>query len=394
MLHKLCSFQLIVSFGLGGLLVLSSCQTNNENTKYLDEKTLDLNQANVDSLRLDKKLYASLFLNPTTTSRRFSFYDPLINYRIPSNLFVEVGKDTIFYDVLNKQIEQISNQVGDSIQRVLSHYNYYFSEQARELYQIAYRTSCYADWVALKAPPSPRFSRVICLDNSHRDTAIFLVNTEYYLPEYPLWLNLDSAIAQTMRSDAPEDLYWLEALKQNIYSNPYVLDYGFNPGNYLPLDIANALYMANYAQDSVTRMTLGEAMVDAGKRLFYLECLLPDWADHKLIEYSKPSMDWCKEHEYDLWLMFNDSHYECDITSTSHFIHQKALSISSGTQSLGWVNLQSAPNAPDRIGEWVGWQIVRAYAEENGGYAVLQSIIETPSSLILQQSPYNPPIAH
>ena len=197
-------------------------------------------------------------------------------------------------------------------------------------------------------------------------------------------------MAQAMRSGTPDDLYWVESLKQNIYSNPYVLDYGFNPLNYLPLDIANALYMANYAQDSVTRMTLGEAMVDAGKRLFFLECLLPEWADHKLIEYSKPSMDWCEEYEYDLWLMFNDSHYECDITSTSHFIHQKALSISSGTQSLGWVNLQSAPNAPERIGEWIGWQMVRAYAEENGGYAELQSIIETSSSLILQQSPYNP----
>ncbi|MEC7267997.1 MAG: hypothetical protein VX119_04265 [Bacteroidota bacterium] len=390
MLHKFCSFQLFVSLGLCGLLVLSSCQTNNENTKYLDEATLDLNQANVDSLRLDKKLSASLFSNSTTGSSRSSHYNPLITYRIPSNLLVNAGMDEMFFDVLDEQIEQISNQVGDSIQRVLSHYNYYFSEQAKESYQIAYRTSCYADWIGLSAPPSPRFSRVICLDDAQHDTATFLVNTEYYLPEYPLFLNLDSAMAQAMRSGAPEDLYWVESLKQNIYSNPYVLDYGFNPGNHLPLDIANALYMANYAQDSVARMMLGEAMVDAGKRLFFLECLLPEWADHKLIEYSKPSMDWCKEYEYDLWLMFNDSHYECDITSTSHFIHQKALSISSGTQSLGWVNLQSAPNAPDRIGEWIGWQIVRAYAEENGGYAALQSIIETPSSLILQQSPYNP----
>ncbi|MEC8835372.1 MAG: hypothetical protein VXX18_03455, partial [Bacteroidota bacterium] len=70
MLHKFCSFQLFVSLGLGGLLVLSSCQTNNENTKYLDEATLDLNQANVDSLRLDKKLYASLFSNPTIAGSR------------------------------------------------------------------------------------------------------------------------------------------------------------------------------------------------------------------------------------------------------------------------------------------------------------------------------------
>lgn len=394
MLHKFCSFQLVVSLGLGGLLVLSSCQTNNENTKYLDEATLDLNQANVDSLRLDKKLYASLFSNSTPGRSHSSYYDPLITYQIPSNLLVNAGMDEMFFDVLDNQIEQIDNQVGDSIQRVLSHYNYYFSEQAKESYQIAYRTSCYADWIGLSAPPSPRFSRVLCLDNVQHDTAIFLVNAEYYLSEYPLFLNLDSATAQAMRSRAPEDVYWVESLKQNIYSNPYVLDYGFNPSNYLPLDIANALYMANYAQDSGTRMTLGEAMVDAGKRLFFLECLLPEWADHKLIEYSKSSMDWCKEYEYDLWLMFNDSHYECDITSTSYFIHQKALSISSGTQSLGWVNLQSAPKAPDRIGEWIGWQMVRAYAEENGGYAALQSIIETPSSLILQQSPYNPPIAH
>ena len=174
MLHKFCSFQLFVSLGLGGLLVLSSCQTNNENTKYLDEDTLDLNQANVDSLRLDKKLYASLFSNSTPGSSRSSYYDPLITYQIPSNLLVNAGKDEMFYDVLDKQIDQITSQVGDSIQRVLSHYNYYFSEQAKESYQIAYRTSCYADWIGLSAPPSPRFSRGICLDDAQYDTATFL----------------------------------------------------------------------------------------------------------------------------------------------------------------------------------------------------------------------------
>ena len=125
--------------------MLSSCQTNNENTKYLDEATLDLNQANVDSLRLDKKLFASLFSNSTIGSSRSPHYNRLITYRIPSNLLVNAGMDEMFFDVLDEQIEQISNQVGDSIQRVLSHYNYYFSEQAKESYQIAYRTSCYAD---------------------------------------------------------------------------------------------------------------------------------------------------------------------------------------------------------------------------------------------------------
>ncbi|MGB1119038.1 MAG: hypothetical protein ACPGYR_00965 [Chitinophagales bacterium] len=390
MLHKLCSFQLIFLLGLGGFLVVSSCQSNNENTKYLDEDTLDLNQANVDSLRLDKKLYSLLFSHPATGSNRALLYDTLINYRIPSNLLINAGMDAAFFEVLDNEIEQINSQVGDSVQRALSHFNYYFPDQAKKSYQMAYRTSCYADWISLSPPQAPRFSRVQYFGNSTNDTATFLVNVEYYLPEYPMFLNLDSAMAQAARSRAPEDYYWVESLKQNIYANPYVLDYGFHPGSYIPLDIANALYKANYAQDSVVRMTLGEAMVDAGKRLFFLECLLPEWSDHKLIEYSKVALDWCKEYEYDLWLMFNDSHFECDITSTSHFIHQKALAISSGTQSLGWINVQSAPNAPDRIGEWVGWQIVRAYAEANGGYAALARIIETPSATILQQSPYNP----
>ena len=91
MLHKLYSFQLIISLGIGGLFMLSSCQTNNENTKYLDEDTLDLNQANVDSLRLDKKLYTSLLSNSITGSGRSSYYDPLITYQIPSNLLVNAG---------------------------------------------------------------------------------------------------------------------------------------------------------------------------------------------------------------------------------------------------------------------------------------------------------------
>ena len=383
----------------GGALSFLSCQTSNENTKYLDEEELDLEQVIVDSLRLDKTLHTLLFSTnsgnaPIPNKEDFS----LVIYDIPEGLaFLEGAGDTSFFALLDKEIDEVHRREVQRVENLLKYYNHYFSDPSKSFYQLAYRTSVYRDWLypgeggngLFPTPPEyPRFSRVKYIEDQGVDTGIFLINVEYYLQALPTFLDYEETMYQAKQSNSLEELYLAEKIYENIYLKRYVLDHGFHPSNNLPLDVANALYMEKFKQGYAPATPLIENMVEAGKRLFFLECLLPEWPDHKLIDYTKTSLDWCREYEYVLWEMFNDPKWACDLNSTSKFLRQKALGLGAGTPNLGWVNLRDAPNAPDRIGEWLGWQIVRAYATENGGYSAVETILQTPPDEIFRKSPY------
>lgn len=400
MLHKSYCLSLILVVAFLGTLSFMSCQTSNENTKYLDEEELDLEQVIVDSLRLDKRLKFLLSSNQPQEVSNSSEELKLMFLDIPEKLSYLTGtKDSFFFELLDKEIEQVHRREIKRIEDVLKCFNARFADSAMSSYKLVYRTSAYRDWLypgkggvgLFPTPPEyPRFSRVKYFENEGGNVGFFVVNAEYYLSSIPAFLDYEELLYQAKQSNASDDMYLAKKAYENIYLKNYVLNYGFTQGNNLPLDIANALYMAKYMPNNTKTSSLVENMVEAGKRLFFLECLLPEWPDHKLIEYTKTSLDWCVDYEYDLWEMFNDPKWACDLNSKSKFLRQKALGLGAGTPNLGWVNLQTAPNAPDRIGEWIGWQIVRAYAAEHGGYRAVEAILETPASEIFRKSPYPP----
>lgn len=394
MLHKSYCLPLILVVAFAGALSLTSCQTSNENTKYLDEEELDLEQVIVDSLRLDKRLKALPTLSELPNTSGDNINDlSLMLHGIPGGLqFLGELKEAYDFEILDNSIEQVHRREGDRITNLLKYYNYYFSTSAQSIYQLAYRISAYSDWhsppgidgngILPRDPDDPRFSRVKYAENVGGDTGTFLINVEYWFSPPHWWFDHENP-------SESNDLY-TRLMAQVLSGKNYLIRYGFGRRKDLPRDIANALYMAKFMPNNTKPSSLVENMVEAGKRLFFLECLLPEWPDHKLIDYSKTSLDWCVDYEYDLWEMFNDPKWACDLNSKSKFLRQKALGLGAGTPNLGWVNLQTAPNAPDRIGEWIGWQIVRAYAAEHGGYRAVEAILETPASEIFRKSPYPP----
>jgi hypothetical protein len=142
------------------------------------------------------------------------------------------------------------------------------------------------------------------------------------------------------------------------------------------------LFQDKYDEDRNTDQTLLSKMVYLGKRLFYLDAMKPDMADSLKIEYSKKQLDWCKSYEHDIWdhlvtknLLYNTTQDKVDrYVSEGPFTNDED------------VPQESAP----RLGEWVGWQIVKKYMDNNPKVTIQELFNEKDYRKILTLSKYKP----
>lgn len=127
------------------------------------------------------------------------------------------------------------------------------------------------------------------------------------------------------------------------------------------------------------RKDLLSEIINEGKVLYALHLLLPDWSKADLIGYTPQQLEWSKGRENEIWKTTIDQNY---LFSTDYLTIQKYLDDAPYTVTV-------STDSPGRLGAWLGWQIVNAYAENTG--ASLDSIInESNMQNILKQSKYNP----
>jgi len=96
-------------------------------------------------------------------------------------------------------------------------------------------------------------------------------------------------------------------------------------------------------------------MVHHGKVLFALDKILPEKPDSIMVGYTQAQLDWCKEHEFNIWtdLAGNDVLFSKTPREVNRIM-------SDGPFTNGFPR-----ESPGRIGEWVGWQIVTAYMDDH-----------------------------
>ncbi len=125
-----------------------------------------------------------------------------------------------------------------------------------------------------------------------------------------------------------------------------------------------------------------ERAVSEGKVMFMLDVLCPDMQDSIKIKYSQPQLDWMKGAEKEMWVDFVNRKllYSKDRVENSHYFNDGPFT--------------SAPNvsqeAPPRVGEWLGWQIVRKYMETHANSSVQDLLNETDALKIFKESGYRP----
>lgn len=122
------------------------------------------------------------------------------------------------------------------------------------------------------------------------------------------------------------------------------------------------------------------AMIENGKKLYFLECMQPKKQKHILIGFSKEQYNWCQKEEADIWKFYNEMDLFYSKDYMEHRRHAK-----DGPTTLGM-----PPEAPGNVGSWVGWQIVNQYMKNAGENVSLQELLLTKPETILAKSKYKP----
>ena len=125
---------------------------------------------------------------------------------------------------------------------------------------------------------------------------------------------------------------------------------------------------------------LVEQMIEKGKRWWLLDKFLPATPDSLKTGFTKQQLNWCEENEGMIW---NDIiTTQKDLYTKDPMAIQNYLGEAPFTQSLG-------PSSPGNIGQWIGWQIVKKFADKNSSMSI-SDVLKTDARKILEEAKYKP----
>lgn len=171
--------------------------------------------------------------------------------------------------------------------------------------------------------------------------------------------------------------------KHKFYSDfPEYISQNFEERQMLP-DIVTSFANGVVPAPLVNDKTLLAQMIYYGKELYLKDILLSEsYTDAEKIGYTPEQITWSKENEYFIWMNFIENQY---LFNTS----PKLLSQFINLAPFSKFYLEIDNESPGRIGQWVGWQIVRSYMENNPKTTV-QQLLKMDAKIIFEASKYKP----
>lgn len=124
---------------------------------------------------------------------------------------------------------------------------------------------------------------------------------------------------------------------------------------HIPLEAAKTIFHNKYGI-SYEDKNLLDLMIQEGKMLYFLRTVLPDFSDEKILGYTPEQLKWCAENEVYIYKFFTDQDlfYEKSPIKIMRYIAPAPTSMGMPDQS------------PGRTGAYIGYQIIRSYAEKTG----------------------------
>ena len=148
--------------------------------------------------------------------------------------------------------------------------------------------------------------------------------------------------------------------------------------NYIVRDCMDEIYFDNF-YEAPPRNFL-EAMIKEGKRLYFLDAVLPDTPDFIKIGYTPEQINWCEKNENNIWAFF----IENELLFSSNALSMRKFFID------GPFTSSFSKGSPARIGAWTGWQIIREYKKNNPEISLEELLKENDAQKILKDSKYKP----
>ena len=308
------------------LLFINGCKQHNS-----DEQKISSMKLKVKIERFEKKFKLIDTLNINKLKGNYSFFFPG-NY---SDSFWIKKKDDSAYKLLE---DSVSKEFADikPIENELTHFFKHLKNQF----------------------PSIIMPRVISLIN----------NVDYQnnviLADSLLLISLDCFMGADHHLYKGIPLYVKKNMNKHNLTSKVVEEY--------------AKYIIDFPKD---RSFLSK-MVYHGKLLYIKDILMPHHEDSLKIGYTRDQNKWVNENEVFIW----------------QYMIEKQILFSTKT-TLDYRFLMPAPfskfyleidnDSPGRIGQWIGWQIVKSYKDEFPD-SKLQEILSMPSQDLFNKSKYKP----
>ncbi len=159
---------------------------------------------------------------------------------------------------------------------------------------------------------------------------------------------------------------------------PVYLSQNFDKSQ-LVVDMASVISDRYFTADK-SRQFL-DMVIGAGKKMYMIDRYLPSVSDAKKIGYNETEYEWAMNNESQIWKYFIEKKL---LYSTDSGLYDRFMA--NAPFSKFYIDIDK--ESPGKIGVWLGWQIVRAYMNNNN--VTLQQLLQTDAEEIFKKSKYKP----
>ena len=137
-------------------------------------------------------------------------------------------------------------------------------------------------------------------------------------------------------------------------------------------DIAQSWIEANVLENSAGDEFLSN-MIYNGKLLYLIDAMLPNLEDHLKIRYSKAEYEWAEASEFNIWkhIVQQNWIYSTDMKLIVRYFKP-------GPTTVG------LEKSPSKIGQYLGWKIIKSYMEKNPEVTIQKLIAEKNHTKLLK----------
>lgn len=262
----------------------------------------------------------------------------------------------------------LGNEWQDTM-NILRIYNFITDTNVRELYKLVMRN--YPDQAVLKTSLDKSFNKIRSWYPGIRYPEVFTYVSGLDLELPVIYSDTAMAISLDLFLGKDEPAYEKAGI-------PVYLRARLNKDNLLPVCM-HAISDSLIPTDE-NKQSLIDQMIRAGKALYFIDQVLPETADEYKIGYEAGKLEWCTANEANIWsfIVGNQALFSSDPKVTSKFMSDAPFT--SGFDQT----------SPGRLGEWVGWQIVKAYMQNNSSMKLPDLMKNMDSQAILEGSKYKP----
>jgi len=306
--------------------MLFSCTTKSNVEKEIAKVPVEIKIERFD------RLFAAL--TPETLPGLKEEYPFLFSEKYADSIWLNKIKDTIQIEVNQEVVKAFPDfsKEKEELESFFQHIKFYFQE--------------------IKEP------RVITItsDVNYRNSIV--------LSKGLLIISLDTYLG--------ENHHFYESIQKYLKKN-------FKKQQIVP-DVAS-MYAKNLIGPIRDRTFLGN-LISIGKELYLTDLFLPDYSDARKMGYTNEQYAWVEANEEEIWKYFVGRQllYSTDNSLMSRFLYPAPFS--------KFYLQEIDKEAPDRVGQFIGWRIVDSYMKNNN--VSLRQLLLADAETIFNTSKYKP----